>query len=493
MKKYSLELTVFLVGAAGMILELDGSRLLAPYLGTTIVVWSSLIGVILGSLSLGYWLGGKLADRHATPAVLALIILLAALFIAAIPYGQMVLFAVIMQAAVSLSLKGLIVSVVLFAPCTALLGMVAPFAVKLKLEKLQGAGSTVGNLYAFSTLGSIAGTFLAGFFLIQYFRTTTVIFLVGLVLMTASFLMGWQRRFFAAQCLVTLILISSLVMFRLDNVASAKQGFVDIDSQYSRIWVYDGKDTSTGKPIRSMQIGDEHSSAMFLNSDDLVYEYTKYYRLGAYFNPTVNRALMLGGAAYSFPKDFLIKYPAAHLDVAEIDPVVTQLARQYFKLPNSDRLTIFSEDGRTFLNGKHSSYDVIYADAFRSFAVPYQLTTVESVRRMSDLLTSQGAVLANLIGTIQGPKSQFVRAEYVTFKAVFPQVYLIPVSNPSGGNEVQNIMLVALKDKQTPTWTSNNAELNGYLAHVWRQPIDSQIPVMTDELAPVDRYVMEMQ
>src|SRR5665648_670250 len=169
--KYLLEIVVFVCGAVVMIFELVGSRVLGPYFGTSIFVWTSLIGIILGSLSIGYYLGGKIADKKSSFKSLSLII-----FLAAISIGLTVLIKdfwlfVLQNSFTDIRTSSVLASLGLFLPASVFLGMVSPYAVKLKIKNLDTSASTVGNLYAISTTGSIFGTFLAGFYLIPHFGT----------------------------------------------------------------------------------------------------------------------------------------------------------------------------------------------------------------------------------------------------------------------------------------------------------------------------------
>ncbi len=199
---------------------------------------------------------------------------------------------------------------------------------------------------------------------------------------------------------------------------------------------------------------------------------------------------MIGGAAYSYPKDFLKNYPYSHIDVVEIDAALTELARTYFRLSADPRLAIYHEDARAFLNTTKNKYDVIYGDAFSSTnSIPYQLTTLETAQRMHELLNDDGVVIINTITAIEGKRGRFLRAEYATFKAVFPQVYIFPVDVKKELN-MQNIIMVALKSEQAPSFTSNNEELNKYLSHLWIQNIEKDMPILTDDYAPVDYYTL---
>lgn len=267
----------------------------------------------------------------------------------------------------------------------------------------------------------------------------------------------------------------------------------DVDTAYSRIWVYDFTASSTGQATRLLGINNESQSAMFLGSDALAYEYTKYYHLIKHFVPGFKNVLMLGGGGYSYPKDFLRQYPEATMDVVELDPGVTELAKRYFGLPENPRLTIYAQDGRVYLNTASRHYDAILGDAFgASCSVPYQLTTRETAQKSYALLNDNGVVIMNIISAIHGGQGAFLRAEYATYKSVFPYVYLFPVSDPPNGEKVQNIMLVALKSKQEPNFTDTDPIIDQYLHHVWKGVIEADMPILTDDFAPVDHYVGEI-
>ncbi|MFA4833800.1 MAG: fused MFS/spermidine synthase [Patescibacteria group bacterium] len=490
--KYVLEIAVFICGAVVMVFELVGSRVLGPYLGTSIFVWTSLIGIILGSLSLGYWLGGKIADKKSSLPGLSFLI-----FLAAIGIGFTILIKgpllVFLQATVSdIKLGSILASLILFAPASVLLGMVSPYAVKLKIDNLKTSGRTVGNLYAISTVGSIAGTFLAGFYLIPEFGTTKLLILLSAALIIVSVFIS-LKQFLKIKFFVFLLFFFGWFLTDAASLALAKNGFIDIDTGYNRIWIFNHQDAETNKPIRLMRINNESSSAMFIDSDELVYEYTKYYNLVKHFNPDFKTALMIGGAAYSYPKDYLKKYPEAAIDVVEIDPRLAELAKKYFNLKENQRLNIYHEDGRTYLNRTQKKYDVIFGDAFTSrYSLPYQLTTQETAQKKYDILNDDGVVILNIISAVEGEKGKFLRAEYATYKSVFPQIYLFPVRKPDDGQEVQNIILVALKSKTVPAWQDANNELNGYLQHLWKKEINLDLPILTDDYAPVDYYISKI-
>lgn len=189
MKKLFLEITVFVCGAVVMAFEIIGSRMLGPYVGTSIFVWTSIIGVILLSLSLGYLSGGRIADKNPRFTILSLIILLSGVFITFSTLIKDAVLEFLLENIYDIKIISVISSLILFSIPSILLGMVSPFAVRLKIKNLAKSGSTVGNLYAISTVGSITGTFLAGFYLIPGFRITNILYLFSITLVIISALL----------------------------------------------------------------------------------------------------------------------------------------------------------------------------------------------------------------------------------------------------------------------------------------------------------------
>jgi len=243
-----------------------------------------------------------------------------------------------------------------------------------------------------------------------------------------------------------------------------------------------------------LKVNDEKSSAMFTDNDDgLAFEVLKYYKLIEHFNPGFKNSLMIGGSGYAFPKYYLRNYPDAKIDVVEIDPGLTELAKLHFNLTDDPRLSVFHEDGRTFLNRCDKKYDAVLMDAYKSMiTIPYQLTTKEAVQKIYDVLTENGAVYANIISSLNPDNNFFLRSELATYKSIFPQVYLFAVQYPNPTEEekdyFQNFMLVGLKSTVTPEFNSNNEELNKYLNHLFKDNLPSDCEVLTDEYAPVEFF-----
>lgn len=485
MKRYVLECIVFISGAIVMVYELVGSRLISPYVGTSIYVWSSLIGVILGALSLGYYLGGRLADRKAEWHIFSGILFFAAIFIGLTVFTKHIILESVALFNIRSEYTALLASLFLFAPASTLLGMISPFSVKLRIESLESSASTVGNLYAISTIGSIAGTFSAGFFIIPFFGTTKILFFMAVVLLGLSMMASWKA--FLKTKIVLVCLFSGLVFFGNAHGFLTKKGMIDIDTPYNKVWIE--YETAGTKP-RVVLYTDPFAaqSAMYLYDPELVFRYTKYFRLAKHFNPNINNALMIGGCGYSYPKDFLKRFLGSAMDVVEIDPGMTKIARKYFGLYDNARLKIFHEDARTFLNRTKNKYDVIYSDAFNSFnSIPYQLATREAVEKMYRALNNDGLVIHNIISAINGKKGEFLRAEIATYKEYFPHVYVFRVYGEDS-YESQNIILIALKNPGQPSFESTDTELSSYLRSVWKEEVILDMPVITDDHAPVEYY-----
>ncbi|MDQ7833209.1 MAG: fused MFS/spermidine synthase [Desulfovibrionaceae bacterium] len=485
-----LEIVVFLCGAAVMILEIAGARVLAPFLGTSTVVWTGLIGIVLASLSVGYWLGGRLADRRPSPRALGGIILLAALTTLATALSKTLLLEFLSTYSAGPHLAVITANLLLFAPPSLFLGMVSPYAVRLKLAGVEQAGRTSGNLYALSTAGSILGTFAAGFVLIAYLGSTTILFLVAGILAVASFLACRADAAGKAAVLV-LVILGAAGSASYDRWLAAS-GFFDADTRYNRILVFESRDTATNEPTRVMLTHPRHvQSAMFLERPtDLALAYTRFFMLAGHFAPGARRMLLLGGGAYSFPRHLLATNPEATIDVVELDPGVTRLAEEHFGLVPDERLRIFHEDARTFLNRNTKKYDAILGDIFNAhYAVPFHVVTREAAQRVFDALSDDGVVIVNIITAISGNKGRFLRAVRATYADVFPTVALFPLGSPNDTEGMQNVMLVAKKNGPLPETLPGDPELALFVSRKLTAPLGDDVPILTDEFAPVERYV----
>lgn len=496
--KYILEIIAFVSGAIVMILELVGSRIIAPYLGTSTIIWTSLIGVILGSLSIGYWWGGRLADKSANYRTLAMILGLAAIFVLSTAYLKNLL-----EIATHLQINIIYLTIgstiVLFTPATICLGMISPYTVRLRMTAVETSGKIVGTFYAIGTCGSIVGTFLGGFVLISYFGSTKIILLLAVVLALLALFALWKARKSktgqSTKGIIFIFLVFLIFFLNVPNYSIITAGKIvkDVDTEYSRIWIYDAKD-KLDRTVRYMTntIYGAQSGSFLDNPDELALQYTKFFDLAADLYPDFSKALMIGAGAYSYPKHFIKTYPRASMDVVEIDPAVTKLAKEYFSLNYEPRLKIIHEDGRIFLNKNRTKYNVILNDTFLShITIPFQLTTEEAVQKMYDALDDKGVILTNIVSAVSGTKSGFLQAEYATYRNIFPEVYLIKINNLSS-EIIQNIMLIGIKSETGNISMSKLIGKKNIAGQIIELEADSAYPPLTDELAPIEKYTVNL-
>ena len=445
MKKYMLEITVFICGAIGMILELVAARVLSPYVGSSNLIWTTIIGVMLISMSVGYWLGGKKADKDPSRNSLSNLILLGALTASLIPLLETVLVSNFAKITDNLVVIALITSAVIFGIPSFVVATVSPFAVKLRDKEYENLGEISGSTSSLSTIGSIFGTFLAGFFLIPTFGVRTIVLGITIVLLILAILLheDKNRKYFI---FVAIIAISIFAFQILGKVVFEKQNpdiIEDVDSQYSRIWIKQVAANDT--TYKTMQVENGLESYVDEKTGDMGARYLYYYDLADYYLKDFKSTLMIGGAAYTYPTYYLDKYEDKTIDVAEIDEKMTELTEKHFNLDiNNERLNIYHQDGRSFLNTTKNKYDVILIDAFKGENAPFGLTTYEAMKNARNILNDNGMVITNVISSLEGEEADFIEYEYSTYKKVFDDVKVFKVRNYED-NERQNIILIGFK------------------------------------------------
>ena len=496
-----LPAVVFLTGASVLIVEVLAVRVLSPYYGNTIFTVSSVISVILLALSVGYYVGGVLADRRPSPRWFFGIILASGLLLLVFQaLGTLLLPR--MSAAFSIEVGPLVSSALLFLLPALLLGTLSPFAIRLQsaLDPTRGVGGVSGQIFFWSTIGSISGSLLAGFVLIPRFGVDRILLANGVamcVLGLVPLAVLGARRTAAGGAVVALALGLGAPWAAARPVADGETVIHGEDGVYQKITVYEG--SYYGRPTRFLLLDRSESGAMFLDADDpteLVYDYTKYHTLYKIFTPNVRNALVLGGGAYSIPKALLAELPDAQVDVAEIEPSFFDLAKRYFRVQDSPRLHNYVQDGRRFLADSPRAYDLIFGDVYYSyFSVPPQFTTQEFFALAKAKLAPGGVFIANMIGDLSRRQPSLIMAEIKTFQTVFPNSYFFAVDAVDRVNLVQNITLVGYNsdrrvDVTAPPVTTHPDQLIRFLRYraldVERRFELSSYPVLTDNFSPVE-------
>lgn len=492
--KFSLPFVVFLTGACVLVIEIVATRILSPYYGNTIFTVSSVISIVLAALSVGYYFGGKLADKNPSEKVFYSIILGSGLSVLLLNLLTLFLLP-LLGYGLSIISGPIISAVILFFIPSLLLGTLSPFAIKLQEQHFpeKGIGTITGEIFFWSTLGSIFGSLLAGFVLIPKFGISKIILAVATVLIILGLLplvkIGIRKKSLLKVilfCIISVLLISASSTVKGNNIVYSRDGI------YEKITIYDGK--YAGRPVRFFKQDRSGSGAMFLDSDELVFDYTKYYALYKVFKPDTKTALVIGGGAYSLPKVLLKDLPEATVDVSEIEPSLYELAQKYFKVVKTEHLNSYTDDGRRLLHDTNKTYDLIFSDVYYSlFSIPAHFTTQEFFKIAKVQLNKDGMFIANLIGDLSRQGPSLIMSEIKTFQTVFPNSYFFAVDGPYKIGS-QNIIFVGYNsnkkiDFNDPKITKDE---NTVIQSLGEKVIDldrfefSKYPILTDNYSPVE-------
>lgn len=482
-----LEIIVFINGAIVMIVELLASRILAPYFGTSSITWTAIIAVLLGALSFGYWLGGRLSskiDMSKTKETLGLVFIGAAtaLFTATLLNNHIL---EVIRLGADVRVNSIIGALVLFGAPVALMGIVSPFAVSIGIHQLSDkeSGPFIGRMYSLGTVGSILGTFLGGFLLISMFGTTVLLYAcAGILVLLGLLLVTWPMR---AATLIGIVLAMLLPAF-MGMLFPAT--FADIDTLYGRIWVMDG--TRNGRDIRVLQINAEFSSAVYPeNPLEPVFNYTKSTYLTDVFVENPKRILVLGGGAMTMPSHLVQLFPDAHIDVIEIDAQLEEISRKYFYYQPSPNITLYNEDARTFVNNYSGEpYDVVFMDVYRSlYTIPFHLITKEAMNGISKLTAENGVVIANVISTTDKLGKEYMGSLYKSMQQDFPYAVMIPVENIPA-EQPNNIIIIASKQDIEVKTDTYHPEAERFLSNIQVLEVPESSIEFTDDFAPVEKY-----
>ncbi|MGN6359705.1 MAG: spermidine synthase [Thermomicrobiales bacterium] len=466
-----LYLIVFVGGLTSVGTELVASRLLAPYFGNSTFIWAILIGLTLTYLSAGYYLGGRLADRYPSATFLYLITAVAAFGIGVIPLVSRPILNASLDAfaagSVGAFIGALIGTVLLFLVPITLLGCVSPLAIRLRLRGVNEAGNTAGSLYALSTIGSIAGSFLPVLVLVPYLGTYQAFYIMAIVLGAASViaLLSVRARVPALVAAALLVAVIAALIFGTPGTlrrAEAGTLLYEGESDYNYIQV-----TRTGDE-NDLILNDGHAIHSIYNPNQLLTEGPwDYFMIAPYFNANqrpedVRSLCLIGLAGGTTARQFTKVYGPIPIDGVEIDPKIVEVGRKYFDM-NEPNLNVIVQDGRYFLKKTDRRYDVIGVDAYRQPYIPFQLTTKEFFQEAYDHLNDEGVLVLN--AGRYGNDYRLVHAVADTMKAVFPNVYIIDVARFS------NSMVIATK---TPSTATN------FAANIARLPAGSPLRTIGD-------------
>ncbi len=384
---------IFVVGSASLGAEIAAARLMAPFFGASTIVWANTIGVVLVALSVGYWLGGRIGDRHPHMRGLCLVAMVAAVLLAVVPFVARPFLDVSVDALDSVSAGAFVGSLIgvlcLVAIPVVLLGAASPYAIRLAIPDVEHSGRVAGRLYAVSTAGSLVGTMLAALVLIPFAGTqrTFLTFAVALALVAAAGL-GW--RYVAVP-----VALAGIVAIPVGTVKATPNERV----------LYEGE-----TPLQYVRVVEEPNGERRLELNEGLAIHSLY-RPGSYLTGgewdrylvltfagmphPPQRVAILGNAAGSTARAYGHYFPHTRVDAVEIDPKLSELGRRYFDM-QGPRLHVYNEDARPFLRRSGGGYDAILVDAYRQPYIPFYLTTREFFRLARDRLAPGGVVIVNV-------------------------------------------------------------------------------------------------
>ncbi len=522
---------VFIASFCTLVIELVAGRIMAPYVGVSLYTWTSIIGVVLAGISIGAYLGGRIADRYPRSSTLGWLLFFSGL--GAFSISPLTNFVGGAQFQTSLMSRILLITTIVFFVPSCLLGMISPVVVKLTLNNLEKTGNVVGKIYAFSTLGSILGTFATGFFLISWIGTRSILLTMGIILILSALIFGSFFRSKKALALLFLFLLLSFFLpivglrvyatthptefsFPSSPVKSIKvfcelafkypleeEAYFLKESDYYTIKLKKSSDGSKGNRLESLVL--DHLVHSYTDLKDplyIEYEYIRIYeemvrwqakRRGSF------RSLFLGGGGYTFPRFIGAKYPKAEVDVVEIDPEITRAVRKYLGISENSKIRTFNEDGRWFvMNCKaKGGYDFIFGDAFNDLSIPYHLTTKEFALQLKSLLKPDGMLLANVIDSFK--KGAFMPSYIRTLEEVFGKgnVHLITLTSDYDHIGISTFVVVASPQKLDMDDFVKKVKRDGgeMTSHVMRQDQlqeflkDRTSVILTDDYVPVDNLI----
>lgn len=480
-------------------LEMCASRLLGAYFGTSLYIWAALIGLILIYLTIGYFLGGRLADRYPSEQILCLITSTAALSIILIPFvSQSVLsWSVTGMAELSVGIfaSSLLCTVLLFAIPVTLLGLVSPFAIRLITKDVGRSGRSSGSLYAISTGGSILGAFLPVLWLIPTFGVRRTLLLFGTLLFAAS-LWGLRPRLRPAFSVVSVGLALITLLLPLGPLKDIPHLIYTQESLYNYIQVTQLPD---GTRQLILNEGDAIHSIYYPNPNTVLTGwYWDYFLAAPYFNPgfspsKLHRVGIIGLAAGTIAHQFTQVYGPVPIDGVEIDPAIVNVGRTYFAM-NEPNLHVYVQDGRTYVATTQAQYDVVAIDAFQQPYIPFQLTTREFFNSIRTHLSPTGVVALNTGHTAHD--FRLVQAFVNTMRQVFPSVYVFYVPGTFNAEVTATMQPTSIETFRSSLAQFPSTTVMGQVAREVIPTVTQGRPdgglVFTDDRAPIEQITDQL-
>ncbi|HAM53298.1 MAG TPA: hypothetical protein DCP92_22340 [Nitrospiraceae bacterium] len=492
-----LILTAIVCGGLVMVIEVLGSRVVGPFFGVSLFVWTSLITVTLVALALGYAIGGTLSDKKSDPDYLYGIILLAGALTLLIPS----LRGPVLKACISLDLRlgAFASSAILFGPSLFLLGCVSPYIIKIAAREMKNIGRTVGIFYAFSTAGSFIGTVLTGFVFIAYFRVGRIFEFIGvsLILLSVIYFVFLRRKwyFLAVLCFPLLFTyVPGNVQKTMPNGTKVRMVF-SADSFYGNLKVVDY--SYADRATRELMIDGFVQSGIERKSGMSVYEYPYFMNFLPYgMNPSGKDCLVIGLGAGIIPMWY--EQRGIRTEVVDIDPKVADIAKEFFGFKIKGDVVI--SDARYYLEVSEKKFDFIIVDVFNGDTTPGHLLSLEAFRLLRERTTAKGIVAFNLSSSLRD--QPFMLASIIkSLKKVFTIVKLYPSGLDEAGNG--NVAVLAYNDsslsfnpdliKDFPVHPMADDVVRRFMGREIAVPENTPAIILTDDYNPIDFFDLKIK
>ncbi len=453
-----------------MAYELVAARILAPQIGSTVYVWTSIIGVIIAALSLGYAYGGYIADRRVKSVDVVTMLMLGSAFVVLTLLAAPIILPFTSTAFSDPRIQGVFAAILLFAPASFLLGAISPYLARLKITRLDTTGSTIASLSALNAVGGIIGTFFTGFVFFAYIGSGHSLVLIALLLLVSSWFISPALQFRRRLGATLVIILIGLAAMNI-SPTSNRSVITTLDTPSARYEVVDV--IMNERPIRALASGPTglQSGVYKDGSDELAFLYTRKIAELIRLYPQPENILILGGGTFTLPQYLASEYPETTIDVVEIDDGLVSLAREYFGYKDPQNVTPIIDDARAFLNRNTTRYDIVVIDAYNDTTIPPTLATREYVERLQTAVKPNGVVLANVVGADSFRCRDLLRSLHGAYKSEFNYSEVYPLYDEFLLS-VQNI-IIAYASRETP----------------WLPKSDITIPPMqpfTDDYAPVE-------
>jgi hypothetical protein len=477
-------LTVFITGSAVMLIEILGTRIVGPVFGVSLFVWSALLAVTLAALAGGYYLGGVLADRARSPVLMHAVVVLAGVLLGTTPLTRHALLSAVQ--AFGPRIGPMLGASLLFAPSLLVLGTLGPIAVRLDAVDVRASGRRVGGVFAISTLGSLAGTFLTAFALIPSFDVDQILCgTAALLVATGAVPLALRRR----PAALTLILLPVLIRFLPDT--SLPTGFQIVDQSQSLYGLVEVID-DFGRGVRLLRSDHSIIGAEISSDHSSAFSFVHLLELVRFVRPRAKSMLQIGLGIGSLPMALAPHGIVA--DVVEIDPAVVRFAREHFGFSTQGQ--IFVADARAFLTTITRKYDLVVHDTFTGGSTPEHLLSIEVLRRIQKVLTSDGVLVLNFVGGTSGSGGEASRLVARTLRAVFKNVRAFSDGLADPQHEsISNIVFFASNGElkfelphNRPLENENTERVFGSF-RAWEvlKDVPNAGPTISDDLNPLSR------